>query len=109
MLGLLKFLFYLSLSIAVGVLIGTVRIGGYTVADRLVKCYETGSLSELIRYEPTSSPKAEPKREAMRDAKREVQAPAQPPVTPGQANQPEQLTAEERAALEKRIAERLAR
>ncbi|MGI5861180.1 MAG: hypothetical protein ACOX6T_03875 [Myxococcales bacterium] len=109
MFGLIKMLFYSFVAVAVGVFIGTVPVGGRTIADRIVSAYEAAP--------SVDSAKAAAKSALERGAtasKGQAKAKAAPvasaaPVTAGQANSPERITAEERQALDKIIASRTAR
>ncbi|HCF61193.1 MAG TPA: hypothetical protein DFS52_24750 [Myxococcales bacterium] len=106
MFGLIKMLFYSFVAVAVGVFIGTVPVGGRTIADRIVGAYEVAPSLD--------SAKAAAKSAVERGAtasKGQATAKAAPaaPVTAGQANSPERTTPEERQALDRIIASRTAR
>lgn len=116
MFGILKMLFYSFVAVIAGVFIGTVPVGGRTVADRIVGAYQavpsSASVTDAARAKldgrkavskAKPAPRPEPKPEARASAK-----PAKP-VTAGAANSPERYTDEDRQALEQMIASRTAR
>jgi predicted lipid-binding transport protein (Tim44 family) len=120
MFALLKMLFYSFIAVMVGVFIGTVPIGGRTIADRVVSAYEStpaGKTAQVSKAQPSQqraarqTPKAAARPVAAKAAPAGVAAPAAPaaPVTAGAANSPDRHSDEDRQALEKIIASRSSR
>jgi hypothetical protein len=128
MFGLLKLAFFTFLAIAVGIVIGTVPIGGKTIADRIVTAYESASklanLPEALKAEPSrtaqSSRIAEPaKASPARARSPEIHAIAPAPshettwraapISAGAANRPDSFSQEDRDEVDQIIAARRAR
>ena len=122
MFGLLKFLFYTFVAVVVGVLIGTVPIGGHTVSERIAAAYQ--GAPELLEAQAKKLTSASPApKAAARSAPRakgnpaptplpapppkNPTAPARGPLTAGAANSPDAQSDEDKHALEQVIAARV--
>jgi hypothetical protein len=123
MFGLLKFLFYTFVAVVVGVLIGTVPVGGHTVSERIAAAYQGApqmleAQAKKLAPSTTGSPKAAartgPRAKAIPTP---LPAPPSPPPNPtalargpltaGAANSPEAQSDEDKRALDKVIAARV--
>ncbi len=106
MFGIIKFVFYSSIAVAVGILIGTVPVGGRTVADRIMEAYEVLA-SKPQRKTDLLPPKSVSQKKDVRISK------SKPLTRPkvrsakagslGATNTPENRTAEEKAKLSRII------
>ena len=105
MFGLLRMLFYSFVAVAVGVFIGTVPVGGRTIADRIVGAYEVAPSLDPAK----AAAKSAVKRGAASKGQAKAKAAPAAPLTAGQANSPERTTPEERQALDRIIASRTTR
>ncbi len=100
------------IAVMVGVLIGTVPIGGRTIADRVVSAYQSAPAKKPA---PSAKPAQAGKVAVERTAKRTArdQAKAAPerraPISAGAANSPERHDENDRQALERMIAARSGR
>ncbi|MGC4121964.1 MAG: hypothetical protein QM765_46770 [Myxococcales bacterium] len=123
MFGLLKFLFYSCVAVVVGVVIGTVPIGGHTIAERIAALYQTGPVipsatpkrpaptKALARAAPRGKASATPAAgapiptpNAATSAEIVAAAGAPGPVTAGAANSPDGHTDSDKAALDQLLA-----
>ncbi|HEY3452443.1 MAG TPA: hypothetical protein VGK67_39230 [Myxococcales bacterium] len=119
MFGLLKFLFYSCVAVVVGVVIGTVPIGGRTVAERIAALYQSGPLipsatpkkaaptKALARAAPrgkapSASPSPTPSPSAAAAVVAAAGAPG--PVSAGAANSPDGHTDSDKAGLNQLLA-----
>lgn len=135
MFALIKFAFFTFVAIAVGVVIGTVPVGGRTIADRLVRLYDeaapkAGQLIDGLKAEPApSQPDAKGAARASATAGRGNPAARTPqaaptelepkaeagraaatgPVTAGASNRPDSFSTADRDEVEKIIAARRGR
>ena len=114
--GLIKLVFFTFVAVAVGVFVGTVPVGGRTLADRIVSLYQAGpGLEDLVKLAKTAASalagaKAGGEAAAARrpyEAPSELEPPRAKPVTAGAANRPDAHSAEDRDALEQVIADRV--
>jgi len=108
MFGVLKMLFYTFVAVVVGVFIGTMPVGGRTIAERITGLYQVspaespGSAKRRpVRGEPSRGP-------ARKQPKSPAALAASPPVptSAGAANAPEGHSADDEKALERLIAAR---
>jgi hypothetical protein len=118
MVGLLKFLFFMFVAVVVGVFIGTVPLGGKTLAERIGAGWSTApSASESPAHKVAGAPKTAARTAPHSKAPIAVAvlsspAPTAAPairaklVTAGAANTPDRHSDEEQAALEAVIAQR---
>jgi len=121
MAGVLKFLFFTCVAVVVGVVIGTVPIGGQTMAERIAAAYNKPATAAPTSVASTKAPAA-PKAVARPAAKAKTavapapaKAPASKagavnasaprgPITAGAANTPDGHTESDKAAFDQIIA-----
>lgn len=109
MFGLLKFLFFTFVAVVVGVVIGTVPIGGQTVAERIAAVYQPGSSIAPAKKAPPKAAARTAPRPKVAQASVAVPTPSPAPakpVTAGAANAPDGHTEGDKMALDKLIASR---
>jgi hypothetical protein len=119
MFGLLKFLFYTFVAVIVGVLMGTVPVGGHTVTERIVAAYQGApqlldAAKKVVPAPPKAAARTAPRAKSMPTP---LPAPPPPapsptalargPLTAGAANSPEAQSDEDKRALDKVIAARV--
>lgn len=111
MFGLLKVLFYTFVAVVVGVFLGTVPVGGRTIAERVAGFYQpkpskppAASAPRTPRVEPAPAPAHPAGRKVPRGPTAVAEAPV--PTTAGAANAPEGHSADDRKALDRLIAAR---
>lgn len=117
MFGLLKFCFYTFVAVVVGVVVGTVPIGGKTIAERVSAAYQSGpTLAAPVKKPVANSPKAVARAtpRAKGSASGTTSAPtpsgkpmvasAEQPITAGAANAPDRTSEDDKVALDRLIA-----
>lgn len=120
MFGLLKFLFFTFVAVVVGLVIGTVPIGGRTVAERIASIYERVPPSIAHAGKKTLPAMTSTKARATTRAKPaapSVPVPVPVPsaaapathgvITAGAANTPDAHSEDDKVALDKLIAARV--
>ncbi len=115
MFGLLKFCFYTFVAVVVGVVIGTVPIGGRTIAERVSAAYQAGpTLAAPVKKPVANSPKAVARATPRAKSTGAASAPvptakpmvasAAEPITAGAANAPDRTSEDDKVALDRLIA-----
>lgn len=106
MFGIIKLIFYTSIAVGVGILMGTVPVGGRTVADRIMETYEVFTSKPQRKTVLPTSKLSPPKRKVRISKRKPLTRPKlrkTKAVSLGATNTPENRTAEERAKLHRII------
>jgi hypothetical protein len=105
MFGFLRFLFYTFVAMVVGVFIGTVPVGGHTLADRIASTFKSVSSNTGAKRGRAELQKMVGRSAAHRSGSAVGSTPLAP-VSAGTANMPEGHSEDDRAALARVIASR---
>jgi hypothetical protein len=105
MFGALKMVFFTFVAVVVGVFVGTVPLGGRTLAERLADLYQARPAESAPRGAPRPA-RPEPVRAPSRKLAKPSTAMASVPTSAGAANTPDGHSADDEKALERIIAAR---
>jgi hypothetical protein len=106
MFGIIKFIFYTSIAVVVGILIGTVPVGGRTVADRIMDAYEFFAGKPQRKTDLLPSKSSSQKKDVRVSKRKPLARPKArntKAVSLAATNAPENRTAEEKAKLSRII------